>query len=231
MGILLAAIILGGLAFGGWAFYMNKLNETFSVPESFKINTKPTMPAGMTTSFFVKKSKEFSDKKYEKLGDFTIDGFPYPNYQQGFFDAQNNVYIVTTQYIPNPLQKFMGLTETPFISIYSVFNNGSDMETTTRTVNDKESKPDYRKVFNMSDIPIELMVNKHREHLDKVEISGIKEVKLSKEDFFKHIERGLRIDMGHKSTHGNLVKMDVEEIVKKLGLKLVLVHDEENKEG
>jgi len=229
MGILLGLIIVGGLAFAGFAIYTNKLNETFSVSELFKLNSKPVMPAGMTTSFFVKKNKEFSDKKYEKAGEFTLDGMAYPNYHQGFFDAEKNVYITVSQYIPNKLQKFMGLTELPFVSVFSVFSDGSDMETTTRITNDKESKPSFRRVFTMGDIPIELMINKHREQLDKVEVAGIKEVKLTKEDFLKHMERGYRIDVSHKSTHGNVVKMDVEEIVKKLGLKLVPAQDAEQK--
>ncbi|MDD3803091.1 MAG: hypothetical protein PHW02_01725 [bacterium] len=231
MGVLLAAIIFGGLAFAGWAFYMNKMNDTFSAAELFKINSKPIMPAGMATSFFVKKNKEFTEKKLEKTGEFTLEGFPFPNYQQGFYDPEKNVYVVIGQYIPNQLQKFMGLSPLPFVSVYSVFNNGSDMETTTRVISDKESKSDFRRVFKIGDIPIELMVNKHREQLDKVEVSGVQEVKLNREDFLKHIERGIRIDVAHKKMRGNVVKTDLEEIVKRLGLKLVKVHgEEENKE-
>jgi hypothetical protein len=229
MGVLFAVIILGGLGFAGWAFYMNKLNETFSVPELFKINTKPIMPAGMTTSFFMKKNKEYTERKYEKIGEYTLEGFAFPNYHQAFFDAEKNVYIVISQYIPNKLQKFMGLTDIPFVSVYSVFNNGSDMETTTRAGSEKEVKSNFRRVFNIGDLPIELFISKHHEQLDKVEVSGVVEAKLSKEDFFKNIERGLKIDIAHKTTNGNVVKMDVEEILKRLTLKLVPKNEEPKK--
>jgi hypothetical protein len=49
---------------------------------------------------------------------------------------------------------------------------------------------------------------------------------LSKEDFFKNIERGLKIDIAHKTTNGNVVKMDVEEILKRLNLKLISKNEE-----
>ncbi|PIP14352.1 MAG: hypothetical protein COX48_01300 [bacterium (Candidatus Stahlbacteria) CG23_combo_of_CG06-09_8_20_14_all_34_7] len=226
MGILFGLIIMGGLAFAGWAFYMNKLNETFSVPELLKINTKPQMLAGINRSFFMKKNKEYSEKKCEKIGEFTIEGYPFQNYHQAFFNADKNVYIVTSQMIPNRLQKFMGLTEIPYVSLYSVFNNGSDMESTTRVGSDKELKSDFRRVFMIEDIPIELMINNHRAQLDKVEVSKVLEIKLSKEDFYKHLERGLKIDIAHKSTHGNVIKTDVDEIVHRLGLKFVLKNEE-----
>lgn len=230
MGILIFIIIIGGLGFGGWALYTSKKNETLSIPEGFQINKKPAMPTGTDTSFFLKKSKEFQEKKYEKIGEFSLDNFPYKNYYISFFAPEKNVFIILGQNIPNGIQKFFNISEKPFVSIFSIFSDGSDLETTTRENSDKEIKGDFRRIIKIDNIPVDLMINKHKENVDKIEIKGIKEVVLNKDDFFKYFERGLRIDIVFNATRGYITKIDVEEILKKLDLKLKEVGKEEKEE-
>jgi len=69
MGFLIFLIIAGGLGFIGWAIYTNKKNETYSVPDTFVINRKPTMPLGTQTSFFLTRTKELTNKNFEKIGE------------------------------------------------------------------------------------------------------------------------------------------------------------------
>ncbi|MEJ5307964.1 MAG: hypothetical protein WHT27_06685 [candidate division WOR-3 bacterium] len=230
MGLLIFLIIVGGLGFTGWAIYTNKKNETLSVPETFVINKKPTMPLGTDTSFFLTKTKELTNKKIEKIGEFSLDNFPFKNYYSGFFSPEKNVFIILGQHIPDNIQKLFGISEKPFMSVISIFTDGSDLETTTRENGDKEIKSEFRRVVKIENVPLELMINKHKENVDKIEVKGIREVALVKDDFFKYFERGLRIDIVHKSTRGFVTKADVEEILKKLDLKLKEVGKKEEEQ-
>ncbi|MDI6699722.1 MAG: hypothetical protein QME48_00590 [bacterium] len=227
MGFLIFLIIVGGLGFTGWTIFTNKKNETFSVPENFVINTKPTMPAGTQTSFFLTKTKELTNKSFEKIGEFSIQNFPFKNYFIAFFSGEKNVFLILGQNIPDSFQKFLGITEKPFMSVISLFTDGSDLETTTRENSDKEIKSEFRRVIKVENLPLELMINKHKESVDKIEVKGIHEVLLNKDDFFKYFERGLRIDVAHRLTRGYVTKADVEEILKKLQLKLTEVGKKE----
>jgi len=227
MGFLIFLIIAGGLGFIGWAIYTNKKNETYSVPDTFVINRKPTMPLGTQTSFFLTRTKELTNKNFEKIGEFSIDNFPFKNYFISFFSGEKNIFIILGQSVPDTFQKFLGISEKPFISVYSIFTDGSDLETTTRENSDKEMKSEFRRIIKVENIPLELMINKHKESVDKIEIKGIHEVLLNKDDFFKYFERGLRIDIAHRSTRGYVTKADIEEILKKLNLKLTEVGKKE----
>lgn len=220
MGFLIFLVIIGGLGLTGWAIYTNKKNETLSIPETLTINKKPNMPLGTDTSFFLTKTRELTSKKIEKIGEFSLDNFPFKNYYIGFFYPEKNVFIILGQNIPDNFQKLFGISERPFMSILSIFTDGSDLETTTRENSEKENKSEFRRVMKIENVPLELMINKHKENVDKIEIKGIHEVSLLKEDFFKYFERGLMIDIVYKSTRGFVTKADLEEILKKLDLKL-----------
>lgn len=222
--VLFILILLGA---AGYAFYMYKKNETFTISELIKIDTHPMMPK-VETSYFLKKTKEFTERGLEKVGEFSVENMPYPNYNIGFYSPEKNVYAIVTQNVPNQIQQILGVVTKPYMSVYTIFDDGSDLETTTRAGADKEVKSVFRRVNALEDLPIDLFINKHKEKIDFAETTGILEYKIKKENLFLHYERGLRIDIMTKSTNGYVTKTDVSEILRRL--KIDLKKKEENKE-
>lgn len=222
---ILFILILLGVA--GYAFYMYKKNETFTISELIKVDTQPIMPQ-VETSYFLKKTKEFTERGLEKVGEFSVENMPYPNYHIGFYSPDKNVYAIVSQNVPNQIQQLLGVYSKPYMSVFTIFDDGSDLETTTRTGAEKEVKSAFRRVNPLEDLPIDLFINKHREKIDFAETSGILEYTIKKENLFLHYERGLRIDIMTKSTNGYVTKTDVSEIIRRL--KIDMKKKEENKE-
>jgi len=226
-GVLLFLFIVVLFGVAGSAFYMFKKNETLSIPELIKINNQPIMPS-VETSYFLKKTKEFTERGLVKMGEFSVDNMPYPNYNIGFYSQEKNVYAIITQNMPNQIQQFFGVSSKPFMSIFTIFDDGSDLETTTRIGAEKEVKSVFRRVSYLADLPIELFISKHREKIDFAETKGVLEYTVIKENIFKHYERGLRIDIATRTTNGYVTKTDVLEILKRL--KIEVKKKEEKKE-
>ncbi len=214
--VLVLLIAIGAV---GYVYIMKVKNETFIYSDLADINEKPIMPTGTNTSFFLTKDKELKSMNAEKVGDFSIDNIAYRNYHVGYYLEEKNVYIVISQNIPNKIQKFLGLYDMPYISIYSVFNDGSDLESTTRKFIEKEDKSDYRRVNAYDDLPIDMIIPKHLVKVDLIETKGIEAIELTKDNFYKHMKRGLKIDLVHFSTKGYETKQDIERIFTDLGLK------------
>jgi len=226
-GILLFLFILVLFGVAGSAFYLFKKNETFSIPELIKINNHPVMPS-VETSYFLRKTKEFTERGLEKMGEFSVDNMPYPNYHIGFYSQEKNVYAIISQNMPNQIQQFFGIASKQFMSVFTIFDDGSDLETTTRVGAEKEVKSVFRRVNYLEDLPVELFISKHKEKIDFAETKGVLEYTIMKENIFKHYERGLRIDIATKATNGYVTKTDVLEILKRM--KIEMKKKEEKKE-
>ena len=211
--ILLIAIII----IVGYIYVMYKKNDMYNVPEIADIKKDPYMPA-INTSFFLAKEREFKELGGIKIGDFSITEIAYANFHRGYLLEDDNIYAVVSQRLPNPLQKYLGMSDKPYISFYSVFDNGSDLESTTRENIEKEDTSQYRHVHQYEDLPLIRILEKHKIQIDIMESKGVTELKLTADDFFKHMKRGLRIDMVHRATNGYETKADLENIMTKLGL-------------
>lgn len=211
--ILLVAIII----IVGYIYIMYKKNDLYNVPEIADIKKDPVMPA-INTSFFLAKEREFKELGGTKLGDFSIIEIAYSNFHRGYLLEEENIYAVVSQRLPNPLQKYLGMSDKPYISFFSVFDNGSDIESTTRENVEKEDTSQYRHVHQYKDLPLIRILEKHKIQIDIMESKGVTELKLTADDFFKHMKRALKIDMVHRATNGYETKADLENIMAKLGL-------------
>ncbi len=216
--IVAVIILLAVMGGAGYFFVVYKKNETFTLPEIADINSNAIMPTGIDTSFFLAKDKELKTHGCEKAGEFNISDVSYPNYNTGYFCQDKNVYITVSQMVPNPFQKFLGLPEKPYISIMSVFEDGSDLVSTTKAGADKEDKSSFRRVHLYEDLPIDMLISKHLIKLDIVEAKASPAVRLNAPDFIKHMRRGLKIDIAHITTRGYETKADMQKILDHLKL-------------
>ena len=211
--IVLLAIIIGVL----YLFIIIKKNELTEIPEIAALKEKPVMPA-IDTSAFLTLEKDVLSNEGEKIGDFTIEDLAYPNYHRGYFMKEHNVFIVISQNIPNVIQKYLGLFDVPYISIYSIFDDGSDLESTTRKNKFQENKSTYRGVEIYDDLPVFSIIGKHKIRIDLIEAKGPTALDLQSDAFFKYMTRGLKVDIVHKSTKGYETKSDIEKIMRQLDL-------------
>ncbi len=211
--IVLLAIIIGV----GYLFIIIKKNELTEIPEIAALKENPVMPL-IDTSTFLSIEKDVLSNEGEKIGDFSINDLAYPNYNRGYFNKKHNILIIISQNIPNILQKYLGLFDSPYISIYSIFDDGSDLESTTRKNKFQENKSTYRRVEIYDNLPIFSIIEKHKIRIDLIEAKGPKELKLQSNDFFKYISRGIKVDIVHKSTKGYETKSDIEKIMNQFDL-------------
>lgn len=216
--IVVIIVLLAVIGGAGYFFVMYKKNDTFNIPDIADINSNAIMPTGIDTSFFLAKDKELKNIKSEKVGEYNMSDLAYPNYHTGYFNPEKNVFIIVSQMVPNPFQKFLGLSEKPFVSIMSVFQDGSDLVSTTKIGAEKEDKSSFRRVNTYEDLPLDMLISKHLIKVDIVEAKAGPAIRLNSQDFFKHMRRALKIDIAHISTRGYETKADIQKVMETLQL-------------
>ncbi len=205
------------IAVVGYVFIMYKKNELTDIPEIASIKEKPIMPS-INTSYFLSKEKEILGLGAEKLTDYTIENIAFPNYHRGYFFSDDNLFALVSQNLPNVIQKYLGLSDLPYISIISVFDDGSDLISNTNTNKFQADISSYRRFDHYEELPLTSIIEKHKIRIDLIEAKGPTALKMDKEDFIKYMLRGLKIDLSHKNTKGYETKADMETIMNQLGL-------------
>lgn len=212
--IVLLVLIIGG----GYGFIVYKKSELTEISEIAEVKEKPIMPA-INTSFFLQKEKDILGMEGEKLTDYTIENMAYPNYHRGYFMKEDNLFIIVSQNLPNGLQKYLGISDEAYITVLSVFDDGSELSSTTMNSKLQMNVSSYRRLDQYDSLPLMSIIEKHKIRIDVIESKGPQAMDMDPDLFIKYVRRGVMIDKVHKSTKGYETKADMEKILEKLGLK------------
>lgn len=213
--VIVLLVVIIGLGYG---FVFLKKNELTEMPEIAEVKEKPVMPS-IDTSYFLNKEKEIISMEGEKLTDYTIENLPYPNYHRGYFLKADKIFIIVSQNTPNGLQKYLGISDEPYITLLSVFDDGSELSSTTMNNKLQMNISTYRRIDHYDKLPLMSIIEKHKIRIDVIESKGPQALEMDPERFIKYVTRGVMIDKVHKSTKGYETKADMEKIMEKLGIK------------